>query len=266
MDLVIRPRNLLGKVSAGSALTMIVVLAVTIATRLSNGELVPSKGGLILLVSGMTFFAISAIGALATGFIAIMKRRERSITVFIAVLVSLLGIVSLAGFIWGSPSKVSNEKIIEYFLAGHALEGRYHVFEPEMSLPDWVYIENIRSELRYQGLPLDKLVEKFSETNRKPVLMDIPSSIERGYVIDYSKKYASYFEEDGSGWIGLRQENPQVQALVSLSVPAYDPSTGLVMIYVGWLGDSLFGEGDIFVYKYIFGEMILVTSLVEWIS
>jgi hypothetical protein len=233
---------------------------------IGNG-LAPSEGWLVILVAELALLAISAMGALVTGLVAIVKDHEHSVLIFAAMLISLVGLLLLTSFLWGSPPRVSNTEVVEFFLADHAANGRYNVFDPKLSLPvDQDQIDNLRAEFRHQGLPLDDLMSSLSEVNQKPTLLDIPSSPERGYLIDYNGRFQPYFKKDGGGWIRLRQENPQVQALVSLSAPAYNARTGLVMIYVGWVGDSLFGEGDVLVYKYIFGRMIFVTSLVVWIS
>jgi hypothetical protein len=267
MKVRIQPQSFLERVSVGLSIVVITVLILAIVMWLFMENILAPNGWFIILISVSALLVISAMGTLVTGLIAIMKSHSHTILVFVAMFISLVGLLLFGSFLWGSPSRVSSTEIVEYFLADHAMKEYYNVFEPELSLPvGWDQEENVRAEYRRQGLSIDHLVSSLSEVNQKPTLLNIPSSTERGYLIDYNGKFESYFEKDGGGWVQLRQENPQVQAIVNLSVPAYDPRTGLMMIYVGWAGDSFLGEGNVLVYKYVFGKMILVTSLVIWIS
>ena len=266
----ILPKNHLGRWSVGLAATFITVLSVSTVIYLWLGALAPNLAGSIALKVEIAALIVSGIGAFTAGLIGIIKRRERSILVFLAVIVSLIGMVLLGAVAWGNPEEVSEEEIISLILPQGEMEGRYDVFNPEMSLPSWLdseYEDFLRRSFRQEGFNFDELVTALFANNTKPVRMNIPSSPEKGYLIDYDGKFQSYFEQDGGGWVQLRQENPEARTMVKLSVPVYDPKTGFVMIYLGWEGGGgLLGEGRVVVFKYAFGRMIAITSLLLWHS
>jgi len=260
-------KSYLGRWSVSLSATFMIVFFVSIGSFLLLGALAPNLAGSIALKLEIAALSVTGIGAFISGLISITKKRERSILIFLSVVISLMGVLLLGIVIWGSPQEVSEEEIINLILTQDTMEGHYHVFDPEMSLMLFSdKDDNIRYSFRQEGLNFDTLVTTLFANNAEPVQMNIQSSPDKGYLIDYDGKFQSYFEKDGDGWTQLRQENPEARSLVYISVPAYDPKTGFVMICLGWQGDALFGEGRVMVYKYIFGRLITISSILIWIS
>jgi hypothetical protein len=75
------------------------------------------------------------------------------------------------------------------------------------------------------------------ERNSSDVPLAIKSSIENGYFIDYDKTFANLSWPDLiKGWDQWRKYYPQAYSFVTLSIPAYDSTTGYVLQYIGEQG------------------------------
>jgi len=85
-------------------------------------------------------------------------------------------------------------------------------------------------------------------------------------VIDYDGKFANYFKEDGGGWEKWYKENPKAHGITTVSLPAYDPKTGLVLLYMGTQVHWLAGSGRVILYSYEKGELKELKRLEMWIS
>lgn len=261
--MTILPKSHLGKWAFGIAITFVVLLLVSIAAfvAISFGPVEPSRIFLVVLITDVSAMVISAVGALIIGLFSLQNNREHSVLIYSSLTLTLLGILFLAVFVFWSPKQVSDEDIIKLILDSGSSQGRYDVINPQMS---GQYISDSESTILYyfQQEGLGSLANNFVTKNTQPKLMDIPSSPDHGYVIDYDGKYESYFEGGQSdGWIKFRQENPKAGAMIDFSIPAYDPVTGLAMINIEWSGDGLMGGGGIYVYKYIFGRLIPINYL-----
>jgi hypothetical protein len=118
------------------------------------------------------------------------------------------------------------------------------------------------------GYELSSLVESLFERNATPVEMNIPSSPENGYIIDYDGKYVGYFKnaEIYTAWDNLINDYPEVYALVDISMPVYDPDTGIVIIFTAIQYAPLAGAGWIIAYSYDGNALIEITRLQLWIS
>lgn len=168
--------------------------------------------------------------------------------------------------------------LITLILTQELDEGEYHIYSPDMSFGimggqaastsfgggEEYLIESFRD----QGVEVGKLFEVLFERNQVPERMQIPSSLKDGYIIDYDGYFVSYFENDPemNGWQRLRNENPGAHAFVTISVPAYDLETGIVLVYIGWQGDWLLGEGRIYAFKYNGIRLMEIASIGLWIS
>jgi hypothetical protein len=133
---------------------------------------------------------------------------------------------------------------------------RYTIVNPdtEMTLDVASKFTEIKERFDKQGYDFTKLLGSLVELNQTPVRLDIDSSIEDGYYVDYDGKFIRYLEGGGiHSWL-LRWQwfRPQVRGVTIVSRPAYDPETGYVLITLLHLGShpsDFFG--NIYAYKYV---------------
>jgi hypothetical protein len=123
----------------------------------------------------------------------------------------------------------------------------------------------IREHLKADRVHVSKLVDQLFERNRTPVRLSIKSSRSDGYVIDYEGKFDRYFTKAG-GWDQLRKENPSARGMTRVSLPAYDASSGFLLIYTGTQYDWLMGSGWIVLYKYDKGKLQALKKVMLWVS
>jgi hypothetical protein len=88
----IRPKSLLGKWSAGLAAAFILILVLS-SVLMGLGGVGPGPVGPILGVA----FGISGIAALVTGLMSIIRSKERSILVILAVAAGLFVLIFFLG-------------------------------------------------------------------------------------------------------------------------------------------------------------------------
>jgi len=124
----------------------------------------------------------------------------------------------------------------------------------------------IKKQLKIEGYDIGPLFDRFIEKNLKPVRLSLKSSPEKGYLIDYDGKFASYFKSDGGGWEKWHKENPLTQGWTRVSLPAYDEKAGIVLLYLGTQYDWLAGSGHLIAYKYTDGKLTELGRVMLWIS
>jgi hypothetical protein len=152
------------------------------------------------------------------------------------------------------------DKIISLVLSdklnGNNRGSYYSIVNPntEMTLDVASHVTEITERLDKQGYDFTNLLGCLVELNQTPVLLDIDSSIEDGYYIDYDGKFFRYLEGGGiHSWL-LRWQwfRPQVRGITMVSRPAYDSETGYVLItllHAGSHPSDFFG--NIYAYKYV---------------
>jgi hypothetical protein len=132
--------------------------------------------------------------------------------------------------------------------------------------------ERIRKSLREKpalaGYALDELLDRFYERNARPIKLTLASNAGNGYVFDDDGKFAAYFASGagGDGWKKLRKENPLAHGMTGVSVPVFDPKTGLLIVYMGTQYDWLAGGGYLIVYKYEKEKLVELARIMLWIS
>jgi hypothetical protein len=160
-------------------------------------------------------------------------------------------------------------KILAAVLKWTDNDGRYTIVDSEISLGYSInkkYLkEDITSEYNTDSYDFTGLVELFY-LNRIYKRLTLQSSIEDGYYVDYDGKFAKYFQADGGGWEKLRREHPMASCMTTVSIPAYDPETGYVLVYMGVQCDWLMGQGGIVIFKYTRGNLEQIGYLELWVS
>jgi hypothetical protein len=124
----------------------------------------------------------------------------------------------------------------------------------------------IRENLKLSGYDPAMLIDVLFERNKEPVLLTLPSAPEKGYWIDYDSRFAGYFKTDGGGWQKWYRENPQARGWTQISLPAYDPQSGIVLFYSGGQYNYLAGAGYIIAYRYQDGALTELARVMMWIS
>jgi len=120
--------------------------------------------------------------------------------------------------------------------------------------PDEIIVQSINSTF-----------EKWVVANPARPHVTLESSPKDGYYIDYDGKFSRYFD-GGGGWIRWRLFRPGTACSVDISIPAYDPETGIIVMYIGTQGDYLAGAGYIFVAKYTNNDFEILSRDMVWIS
>lgn len=115
------------------------------------------------------------------------------------------------------------------------------------------------------------LVDKYNEINQDSELLTIKSSLTEGYYVNFDNKLQKYMAELMGGYYeeenhviyidegGIYYDFKRYQRSVDVSIPAYDPITGYVLIY-SLLKDRVSIEGTMNLMKYEDGILSKVRS------
>jgi hypothetical protein len=192
----------------------------------------------------------------------------------IAVLLALL--VMGSGLSMAENVEINKDnEILALALMRSYKDGGYTIVAPETSLShldpkDTKEIQQTKNyildNIEVAGYDLSKLLDHFFERNALSVRLSIKSSPENGYFVDYDRMYEKYFEKNGGGWEQWYQEHPNAHGWTTVSLPAYDPESKIVLLYMGTQSHWLMGSGYIFVFKYDQGILKELKRLMLWIS
>jgi hypothetical protein len=126
--------------------------------------------------------------------------------------------------------------------------------------------QDIAKQLETNGVSVSGLVKQLFERNLHSVRLSIKSSPKDGYIFDNDGKYEKYFAKGGGGWEKWYQDNPKLHGLTTVSLPVYDKTSGLVLVYLGTQYQSEGGEGWIILYSYKQGELKELNRISLWVS
>lgn len=124
----------------------------------------------------------------------------------------------------------------------------------------------ILESLRIDGYDIGPLLDRLSARNKEPANLTLPSSPQKGYLIDYEDNYLKYFSKDGGGWEKWYQENPEAHGHTTISLPAYDPRNKILLIYIGTQFHYLVGEGYLIACRYGWGRLEELARALLWVS
>lgn len=124
----------------------------------------------------------------------------------------------------------------------------------------------VRRKFKVQDKQIDRLLDALIQKNEEPVRLELTSSPEDGYVIDFDGKFTSYFEDGLGAWERWYEENPKADGLTQVSLPAVDPRTGLVLVYMGTQYHWTSGAGYLILYRYADGKLQELERVMLWIS
>lgn len=148
--------------------------------------------------------------------------------------------------------------------------GGYTVINPQTSLGFGTTREKLITDAaefqRSTSFDFTNLAGQLYDLNQQFSYLTLPSSIQDGYYVDYNGKFEQYFAKDGGGWDLWHKEHPEAHGSTSVSLPAYDPQTGYILIYIGNQNGWLAGYGGLYAYQLLNGNLILVDHWDMWVS
>jgi len=114
------------------------------------------------------------------------------------------------------------------------------------------------------------LIEHLFKINQTSEKLNLNSSPQNGYYIDYDEIFSRYQRIAGLSDVPLRWIlfHPQAESSTKISKPAYDPETGYFLIYIQHVSSSIIrpgGSGGIYIYRYKDRELTLADYLWGWI-
>jgi hypothetical protein len=214
---------------------------------------------------------IASLLALTAGLLALNRKSIRwgivglgaTVIVFIyygIILFSFSYVLLLPdGVIEQTNTYPEQNNIIALALSDRFNNGGYTVINPETTIPD-ITSDRIDAQLSKQNYDFTNLLSTLFKINRTPVKLNLKSSPREGYYMDYNGMFSRYIDKHGGGWLRWRVFHPQVSGYTQVSLPAYDPQSGYVLIYMQHTRNSRFfgGGSDIFAYQYKNGELTFI--------
>lgn len=168
-------------------------------------------------------------------------------------------VLSLTGLCMSrTPAPIDDNMLLAMVLTKPSENGGYTVVKPvsalRVNLNAPADVERVRKyileRVEIQDYDLGPLVDLFFQRNQVPAKLTLASSPQNGYIVDHDGKYAKYFEKDGGGWARWRKENPRALSMTEVSLPAFDPKAGILLVYIGTDVGPLAGSGHVFAYRY----------------
>lgn len=189
------------------------------------------------------------------------------------VAVSALG---LAVMWWSGafdPIAASDEEVRLLKLVLHKFTPRrgYIVVSPQSTLTeglsepgtaDWLK-KTFEGRLRRKDPVVDQLVDQLIARNRQPVPLPLKPDKKARYVVD-DGTYEKYLAENGGGWEKLHADHPMMRNITELSLPAYDPDSGLALVYLGKTWGTREGGGGLILFRYATTRMVVISSISLW--
>jgi hypothetical protein len=172
--------------------------------------------------------------------------------------------------------------VIEYFCGkdnANYKNGQYVVVDPRFSnLSSFTSylkqfkndtIKNLQLEPNYNQdfiSSVNSTFDRFLGINESTSMLSLKSSPEEGYYIDYDGKFANRTSDYPTGWERWRVFHHNARSSIQLSVPAYDPESGIIVVHIGFIGDYLVGSGQIIVFKLEDGKLKPLAGSQTWVA
>lgn len=128
------------------------------------------------------------------------------------------------------------------------------------------YCRSIESETKISYEKICPAFRGFLKVNLGQRTLTLKPDIDLGYAVDTRGRYASYFGKWGGDWERWYKENDRAKGYVSLSIPYYDETTEIGILYFGILRNSLDGWGGLIIFTLRDGKFEELGSRELWIS
>lgn len=187
-----------------------------------------------------------------------------------------ISVVGLAVMAWSGafrPTAASDEELRLLDLVLHKFSPKkgYIVVAPNSKLSEgldepgtaaWLK-KAFEGRLRRKDPAVDMLVDKLISRNRRPVPLPLTPDKKDRYIVD-DGTYAHYLEEEGGGWDKLYADHPKVRNITEVSLPAYDPDSGMALVYLGKNWGPREGGGGLILFRYAATRMVVISSISLW--
>lgn len=146
-------------------------------------------------------------------------------------------------------------------------DNKYVVISPDTTISIFLhYPSDIKDFTAQTGYDITPLAKELLEINQETARLSLASSVNDGYYVDYGNTFPRYFTNRYFGWLRWRL-HPQVSGYLRVSLPAYDPETGYVLVSIRTVYNS-YTEGhtdrNISLYRYIDGKLTYVDTPAQW--
>jgi hypothetical protein len=242
----------------------------------------------VLLHHHLTYIDVGAIFLAKPVYVWVIERDKGNMRSVSLVLMTITFTIScsLCGcdFITGNLSENDIETLTQEEINGLFIplilskfaedydDDEYNIIKPEMVMEfgcSWDDCHTlIEQQFKLQGYNFTELTRELFDVNKRPVQLNIPSSSDNGYVIDHDNTFPTYFERYNltDAWKNIHIERPKVQCYITISQPVYDPTTGIVLVYSGWVGGPMAAMGIILAFKYDGTSLEEIAYAFGWIS
>jgi len=123
----------------------------------------------------------------------------------------------------------------------------------------------IVGEFARHKLEVKALVDTLYARNMRPVRLTLKSAPDQGYLVD-DGSYRKYFDHDGGGWERWYKEHPEAEGMTTVSLPAYDEKSGLLLVYIGTQRHWLDGAGYVVLFRLDKDGLHELGAVMMWIS
>ncbi|HEY1372963.1 MAG TPA: hypothetical protein VGH50_10880 [Candidatus Binatia bacterium] len=186
-------------------------------------------------------------------------------------LLVVVGIVLTAGCALIRDQQADQDNSILSLVLRHSYnDGGFTVVKAETKLSDYLSREKTKKyllqKIRIEGYNIEPLVDLLFQRNERSARLSLKSSPEEGFIVDYEGKYNKYFAQGRGGWDKWYEENPKAHGSTEVSLPAYDPSTRIVLVYIGTQSHWVAGAGYVKAFRYEKDRLEPLGMAMLWVS
>jgi hypothetical protein len=150
-----------------------------------------------------------------------------------------------------------DNRLLSLALSRPESDGRFEVVFPDTDLQiqdrSGAAMDALRDRIRgfanREGFDASRLLDRLLERNKRSRRLTLMSSEAYGYFVDYEKKYFPYFQGSEGDWRRMYAAHPKVTGVKHVSLPAHDPASMTVLIYVCRQTMPASGSGAIYMYR-----------------
>ena len=163
-------------------------------------------------------------------------------------------------------TKEENE-LLAYIL-GYKGRGEHFVVNPHTHIDD-LALPSIRKdtiEMIAKSMGHAELVERLFNENDKSVAITLTSDERQGYHIASDAEYRRFIVNNRREWLQLIKDTPNLSGLITVSIPAYEPPSGILLVYLAITTSFNASKGYIMEFELKEKQLRLLKELVLWVS
>lgn len=168
---------------------------------------------------------------------------------------------------------VAQDHYANIFGAEKRIKGQYYVIRPLTSAPLDLRSRYVMNQLRaYAAAGMKKATGRdlgfqigwLLEMSRRTMPIRVDSNPAQGYLVDSKQEFEKYYEPGGGGWPALHRDHPEVMGRTEISVPLFDESTGILLVYKGTRRQERESSGWIIAYQYQGPKLVELGRVKVW--